>query len=116
MNKRKRTSAEKRNWKKRKANFKIIFINGKQKRVPREPMIHGMPVDEFLARNADLQWLHETEQWELIPQDSVYVRPKFSDSGAVDQPKPNQDVIDKPSDHQQKSDESDSHGFDSIPF
>ena len=43
-----------------------IFINGKQKRVPWPPMIDGMPVDEFISRNADLIWLHQNEIWELL--------------------------------------------------
>jgi hypothetical protein len=60
------TRAEKRAKRERKKNTKIIFINGKQKRVPLEPMIDGMPVDEFIARNADPIWLHMNEMWELM--------------------------------------------------
>ena len=37
-----------------------VFIGGKQKWVPRPPLIDGLPVKEFLARNADPIWLHET--------------------------------------------------------
>ena len=44
-----------------------IFINGKQKRVPRPLEIDGLPVDEFIARNADPMWLHQNEMWELMP-------------------------------------------------
>lgn len=44
-----------------------IFINGKQKRIPRPPEIDGLPVDEFIARNADPIWLHQNEMWELMP-------------------------------------------------
>ena len=62
--KRKRSAAEKRAPRERKANFKIIFINGKQKRVRRPPTIDGMPVDEFIARNADPIWLVENGCWE----------------------------------------------------
>jgi hypothetical protein len=43
-----------------------IFINGKQKRVPRPQRIEGLPVDEFITRNADPIWLHQNEMWELI--------------------------------------------------
>jgi hypothetical protein len=64
--KRKRTAAEKRARRERKKNTMIIFTNGKQKRVPREPMIEGMPADEFIARNADPIWLHMNEMWELM--------------------------------------------------
>ena len=41
-------------------------INGKQKRVRRPPTIEGMPVDEFIARNADPIWLHQNEMWEIL--------------------------------------------------
>ena len=47
----------------------MIFINGKQKWVPREPMIEGMPVDEFIAQNADPIWHHQNEMWELLVPD-----------------------------------------------
>ncbi len=51
-----------------------IFINGKQKRVKRPPTIDGLPVDEFISRNADPIWLlqhemyEELHQWELEEQ------------------------------------------------
>jgi hypothetical protein len=44
-----------------------VFINGKQKRVPRPQLVEGLPVDEFIAQNADPIWLHQNELWELIP-------------------------------------------------
>ena len=66
MSKRKRTTAEKRARRERKKRFMTIFINGKQKRVPRPPLIDGLPVEEFLARNADPIWLHENELWEFM--------------------------------------------------
>lgn len=52
--------------KRRKEEYRTIFINGKQKRVRREPMIDGLPVDEFIRRNADPIWLHQNEMWEDI--------------------------------------------------
>jgi hypothetical protein len=61
--KRKLTAAERRARRERKKEFMIIFTNGKQKRVLRPPTIDGLPVDEFLARNADPIWLHENEMW-----------------------------------------------------
>jgi hypothetical protein len=67
--KRKRTAAEKRARRERKKKYRTVFINGKQKRVLREPMIEGLPVDEFIARNADPIWLHQNELWELMPSD-----------------------------------------------
>ena len=67
--KRKLTSAERRARRERKKKYMTIFINGKQKRVPRPPTIEGLPVDEFIARNADPIWLHQNELWELMPLD-----------------------------------------------
>lgn len=67
--KRKRTAAEKRAKRERKKKYMIIFINGKQKRVPRPQLIDGMSPEEFIARNADPMWLHENELWELMPPD-----------------------------------------------
>ena len=67
MSKRKRTAAEKRARRERRKRFMTIFINGKQKRVLRPPLIDGLSVEEFIARNADPIWLHENELWELMP-------------------------------------------------
>jgi hypothetical protein len=68
MSKRKLTTAERRARRERKRKFMIIFINGRQKRVPRPQLIEGLPVDEFIARNADPIWLHQNEMWELMPE------------------------------------------------
>lgn len=70
MGKRKRrlTAAEKAAKKRRRAEFRTVFINGKQKRVRRPPTIDGMSVDEFIRRNADLIFLHEHEMWELMEE------------------------------------------------
>ena len=67
--KRKRTAAEKRARRERKKKYMIIFINGKQKRVPRPPLVESLPVDEFIARNADPLWLHENGLWEFMTPD-----------------------------------------------
>jgi len=67
MSKCKRTAAKRRVRRERKKKFMTIFINGKQKRVPRPPLIDGLPVEEFLARNADPIWLHQNELWEFMP-------------------------------------------------
>ena len=66
--KRKRTAAEKRARRERKRKYMMIFVNGKQKRVPRPVLIDGLPIDEFIARNADPVWLHENGLWEFIRQ------------------------------------------------
>jgi hypothetical protein len=52
--KRKRTTAEKRARKERKEKYQIIFVDGKQVRVQRRPLICGMPVDDFIRANAGL--------------------------------------------------------------
>jgi hypothetical protein len=69
--KRKLTAAEKRARRERKRKYVIIFVNGKQKCVPRPRTIAGLPVDEFLARNADPIWLHENGLWEMMPSDDA---------------------------------------------
>jgi hypothetical protein len=66
---RKLTAAERRARRERKEKYMTIFINGKQKRVPRLQQIEGMDVDEFIARNADPIWLHQNEMWEYITFD-----------------------------------------------
>jgi len=68
--KRKRTAAEKRARRERKRKYMTIFINEKQKRVPRPQLIEGLPVEEFIARNADPIWLHENGLWELMTPDT----------------------------------------------
>ena len=68
--KRKLTAAEKRARKERREKYQIIFMNGKQVRVKREPMINGMPVDEFIKANADPVWLHQNGLWELMEPES----------------------------------------------
>jgi hypothetical protein len=64
--KRKRTAAEKRARRARTKKFMTIFINGRQKRVLRPPLIDGLSVEEFIARNADPIWLHQNELWEFM--------------------------------------------------
>lgn len=65
--KRRLTAAERRARRERQRKFMTIFINGKQKRVPRPLTIDGLPVDEFIARNADPIWLAQEELWHLMP-------------------------------------------------
>ncbi len=61
--KRKLTAAERGARKARREKFMTVFIHGKQKRIPWPPMIDGLPVDEFIRRNADPLWLHQNEMW-----------------------------------------------------
>jgi len=46
--KRKLTPAERRTRRERKKKYMTVFINGKQKRVPRPRQIEGMDIDELL--------------------------------------------------------------------
>ena len=64
--KRKLSAREKADKKRRKLEFMMIFINGKQKRVSRPPTIDGMSVNEFIRLNADPIWLHQQSEWHLI--------------------------------------------------
>jgi len=68
--KRKLTSKEKAEKKRRKRKYMTVFMNGKQKRVKRPETIDGMPVDEFILNNADPIWLHQHGMWEYL--DSKY--------------------------------------------
>jgi hypothetical protein len=72
--KRRRTAAQKRARRERNRQFMTIFINGKQKRVPRPALIDGLPIDEFIARNADPIWLHENGLWEFLQADACLAR------------------------------------------
>jgi hypothetical protein len=67
--KRKLTADETRARRERKKTTMLIFINGKQKRVPRRQLIEGLPADEFMARNADPIRLHQNELWEYMPSE-----------------------------------------------
>ncbi|HEV3038399.1 MAG TPA: hypothetical protein VHA33_11535 [Candidatus Angelobacter sp.] len=62
--KRKLSARERAAKRERNRKFMTIFINGKQKRVRREPTIDGIPVEEFIRQNADPIWLHQNEMWE----------------------------------------------------
>lgn len=64
MTKQKLTPAEKAQKKNRQMEYMTIFINGKQKRVKRPPIIDGIDLDDFIQRNADPIWLHQNEMWE----------------------------------------------------
>lgn len=68
--KKKLTNAQKRARKKAKAErqkkYKWVFMNGKQVRVKRPPMIDGMNAGEFIRQNANPIWLHQNEMWEYI--------------------------------------------------
>jgi len=62
--KRKLTPKERAEKNRLRREYITIFVGGKQKRVKRPPLIEGMPVEEFISRNADPIWLHQNEMWE----------------------------------------------------
>jgi hypothetical protein len=62
--KKKLTAAQRVARKRRQPAFMTVFIGGKQKRVRRPPTIEGLPVDEFIRRNADPIWLVQNERGE----------------------------------------------------
>ena len=64
--KKKLTPAQKRAKAEHRKMYQTVFINGKQVRIKRPPMVDGIPVDEFLEKNADPMWLHQEGMWELI--------------------------------------------------
>ncbi len=68
MRKRKLSSRERAEKRKRNREFMTIFVNGKQKRVRRPPTVDGVPVDEFIRQNADPIWLLQNEEWELLEE------------------------------------------------
>lgn len=67
--KRKLTTAEKRERRRRRKEYMTIFVNGKMKRVRRPPTIDGLSVEDFILANADPIWLHQNEMWEYMPTD-----------------------------------------------
>ena len=54
---------------KRQKKYEWIFINGKQVRVKRPPLVEGILVDEFIQQNAGPIWLHQNEMWEYLQAD-----------------------------------------------
>ena len=85
--KRKLTPAEKAEKKRRRREYMTIFINGKQKRVKREPTVDGMPVDEFIRINADPIWLLQNEMYEELYE----WEQQQKDAKETSQPEPSQD-------------------------
>ncbi len=60
------TAAQRREKKRRRKETMIIFINGRQKRVPRPPKFDDYPLEEIFHRSADPLWFHQNEKWEAI--------------------------------------------------
>jgi hypothetical protein len=64
--KRRLSAAEKAARKARRNKYVFALINGKQKRVLREPTVDGLPLEEYILRNADPIWLHINGMWEYL--------------------------------------------------
>ena len=62
--KKKRTDAQKRKNK----EYMTVFIQGKQVRIKRPPTIEGIDAEDFIRRNADPIFLHQSGLWEYIDQ------------------------------------------------
>jgi hypothetical protein len=43
-----------------------VFMNGRQVKVKRPPILEGMETEEFIRHNADPIWLHQNEMWEYL--------------------------------------------------
>jgi hypothetical protein len=83
--KKKLTPAQKRAKAERRKLYETVFINGKQVRVKRPPMVDGMPVDEYIVKNAHPIWLHQQEMWELIPHEDSDLRREWPDGPETDE-------------------------------
>ena len=76
--KQKLSARERATKKERNGEFMTIFINGKQKRIRREPTIDGISVYEFIRQNADPIWLHQNEMWEDMQEEPNEKSANFS--------------------------------------
>lgn len=66
--KRKLTPAQKAEKARLRAQYTMIFINGRQKRVRRDDLVEGFPPEEFRRLSADPIWLHHNGLWEYMPE------------------------------------------------
>jgi len=67
--KRRLTTQQRAEKKRRRQEYMTVFIRGKQKQVKRPPTIDGMSVEEFIRNNADPLWYHQNEMWDEIEVD-----------------------------------------------
>lgn len=82
--KRKLTPAQKAERRRRRREYMMVFMDGKQVRVKRPPTIEGLSVEEFIKRNADPIWLQQNGMWEYMqPEEAPPLpEPECRDSGA----------------------------------
>jgi hypothetical protein len=84
--KKKLTPAQKRAKAERRKLYQTVFINGKQVKVKRPPMVDGMPIDEYIAKNAHPLWLHQQEMWELIPGEESDMKSEWPNESKSGEP------------------------------
>ena len=46
--------------------YRWVFLNGKQVKIKRPPMIEGIDAEEYIQQNVDPIWLHQNGMWEYI--------------------------------------------------
>jgi len=66
--KKKLTPAQRAEKKRMRKESMTVFVNGKQKRVKREPTVDGILLDDFIRINADPIWLLQEERYEELYQ------------------------------------------------
>jgi len=96
--KKKLTPAQRAEKKRRKLEFMIIFINGKQKRVRRPPTIDGMDVETFIRQNADDIWLHQNERWDILEERAMEVLEDATESPPGKSPRTISEIFDESND------------------
>jgi hypothetical protein len=69
---RKLTPEEKLKQRERRARYMTIFINGKLKKIIRPQVIDGIPVEQFIERNADPIFLVQNDMIERMPEFESY--------------------------------------------
>ncbi len=73
------TTAQKRVGKKTKEEnqkkYMRVFLNGKQVKIKRPPMIEGIDAEEYIQQNADPIWLHQNGMWEYIRDEGESTKP-----------------------------------------
>ncbi len=83
MPKKKLTSAQKAANKKRRKEWMMIFVRGKQKRIRRPATINGIDVEQFIADNADDIWLLQEGRYEQIDARGTYSTQSLGDDAKL---------------------------------
>ena len=62
-----------------------IFVNGRQKRVRREPTFDGLPLEDFILQNADPSFLHQEGRWDILEERARAEREKSEGGGLMEE-------------------------------